>query len=253
MAKYPSLSSYNFVANNPILLIDPDGKVIGIKDPKTGETHIYVAGASAPLGASKFVQDTYESLNYLVKNPDAKGVNIVGNLVASEYKVNISQDTRPGGTLFNSNFFQKGIESESDITFNNTASDVFANGKIQSPVVSLAHELDHANKYFSLRKLYNKTKSDAVWDIISDIFASDKDAPAVKKEEQRALKGYESHIAKKLKQFIRTNYYDKTQNPKGTVPTNDVIKGTPTESSSPTPSPAPTPSTGGDNCEDSCE
>lgn len=243
--KFPDYSPYAAFANNPILFIDSDGREVGVKDPETGKTHIYVVGAEAPKGASKFVQDTYQALNYLSKNPTRSGVNIVNNLVKSEFKLEIGQTNVEYGTAFQPHFSDKGLTATSEINFNSTQGETFSDGKIQSPVTSLAHELDHANKYFNLRNLYYKNEGtstgDGIYDGLNALFSDpNRKNPTVKAEENRAANGYEADIAKKLKQYIRTDYYNKNQNPTGTYKTDDVIKGT------------PAPATTG-NCDEKCD
>jgi RHS repeat-associated protein len=79
--KYPALSPYNFVANSPLLYVDPDGRIIEIyyttttKDADGDEVTInqcfqYEPGIEVP--DNEFVKNTVKSLEYLAQSKNGK-------------------------------------------------------------------------------------------------------------------------------------------------------------------------------------
>jgi RHS repeat-associated protein len=90
--KYPDLSPYAFVANSPILFIDPNGKEIKIKDRETGELILYKPNQGAPDGASQYVKDVFMALDYLNSEGVKDGVNRVNDLVIMEETLLIEND-----------------------------------------------------------------------------------------------------------------------------------------------------------------
>jgi hypothetical protein len=155
-AKYTSLSPYNFVANNPILFVDADGREIIIRDnanknkqvlyhPTNEEIRAKALGA----GASEFVIETYAALDKLASGYGSHYANIVNELIDDCYDVYIFKTTTFGdqSALFgplNDPYYYEGsvfwnpfgglIVGQPDENGNH----------YQSPAVGLGHELEHA-------------------------------------------------------------------------------------------------------------
>jgi RHS repeat-associated protein len=149
--KYPTMSPYSWVANNPILMIDPDGKdfLIWYTDDKGKQQRFRFTGTNTD-GAPKneFVQQFVSAYNYNVENGGGdKMQEIAGNskvLVNVAYTEYSSQHT-PGGRPNVGNIYWNPMEGAQ-----------YENGTVVSPATVLEHESDHANQRITNYEQYRE-------------------------------------------------------------------------------------------------
>ncbi|MCH2231173.1 MAG: RHS repeat-associated core domain-containing protein [Crocinitomicaceae bacterium] len=202
--KYYSFSPYNYVANNPIMLLDGDGMKIFIRD-SDGNKIEYTRGMEQSEDYSDFINHTIESLNYIASNGGKKAIKRLTKVENRNY--DIVQTDEFSGDSFNPH------GEGGTIKFNSTQVNEYEteDGKFRviTAVTILAHEIDHASENERLMAIGERTGD---YSKILDFQAAINpvpDDPRRAKEEKRAIKGIERKIAKSLGQHIRKRHNEK--------------------------------------------
>ena len=122
--KYPSLSPYVYCANNPVILVDPDGADIYIKG-EDGVITTYVPGATNYDGEDEYTKEMITSLDKI--HSSKSGEKVIDRLVSSDKKYTLDNEK---GKTDNPETHSKGIH------FNK-----------YTDITTISHELFHSYQF----------------------------------------------------------------------------------------------------------
>ncbi len=209
--KYPSLSPYCYSADNPVVLVDPNGNEIRIYyKEKTGIAKFferskfitYTQGMTYE-GDNQFVKETVNAINYVSKGDKS---NIIEQLINNKKIVKI-KNTSIGNDRYNpmtnTAYYntQSGLECV-DENGNPT-------GEKQTPALGLYHELGHGHIDINMNKDEKK-----------GFYMPDKNYDT--KGEKYVIENFETPAAKILNEGTRNNHSGNVIKTKNSTSTEEV-------------------------------
>ena len=198
-AKYPSLSPYTYCADNPVKLVDPNGEEIRIHYGKGNKSIKYTPGMKVRKRYDAFVKDAITGLNFLYDHPEGNK-NRVGFLAKSEIVLDVYQQTSVGQPSTYSG-------ERRELLWDNKHIDVYEEGS-QSPVVGLAHEIDHADRSIKAwEKLYEceDSKGSDCDQYVERAYSRDTE------DAEKSAMEYENFIGRKLYNGRRVSSYQRKE------------------------------------------
>ncbi len=179
--KYPAMSPYAYVGQNPVNYIDPDGKKIAIHYRYKNKNRVFKFG-SRDIPNNRFVKATLKSFAYLKDSQAA--VALIDRAHRSGETINIRYTSELGNESF--------LPIERRIKYN-PRSALRNDGGDQTPALGLLHELAHAVEFIENENRYldNALKKLSHYD----------DA-----EERRVIRGVERQAAIELGEGTRRDH-----------------------------------------------
>ncbi|MCU0391490.1 MAG: M91 family zinc metallopeptidase [Thermoflexibacter sp.] len=136
--KYPELSPYVFVENNPLLNIDPDGRdvIIYYKDENNKQQQFVLNGKTdlSALPNNEFVKSAVAAYQYMQSK--GTGKNFISAVSDSEVKIKMQESKGTDGSFYD--------DKNHTINWLPLGGYETANGTVLSPSTVLEHEADHA-------------------------------------------------------------------------------------------------------------
>lgn len=191
--KYPFVNSYCYVLNNPIKLIDPNGKDVYIwyKDKNGHDRTFHFSGfhgkKSIKIPNNQYIKDFIQAYLYNAKN--GGGEKTIEAVTNHKYKIYVSdsEQDEPHYT---------GGDRQPTVYWESRQGIVTTEGGKQSAATILEHEMDHAVDDAQNHKNHVDR---------ADIY----DAQYDNKEERRVITGSEAKTAKSNHEALRRNHRGK--------------------------------------------
>lgn len=193
--KYPSISPYAFVANNPIIYVDRDGKKINIYyTDANGKNVAYEYGSKQTVPDNEFVRKSIQALDYIKQAGVGQAPeNAVNRIAASTSKTLNLVENSAGAyrTIFEADVTDKNGNTIPDQANANPADAQINSGTIPfnpyaalsdnsgtrtiSPATGLAHEIGHAvGAFFNTKSFLQRSVIyDPQFEFLEERFATE--------------------------------------------------------------------------------